>query len=545
MNRHCHRIVFNHRRGQLMAVAETASAGGKAASGESNSHGSQGPSSLPGRCHASISQVVLAMWLAVGALPMAWSQIIADTTAPANQRPTVLSDSTGRPLVNIQTPSAAGLSRNTYRQFDVPASGILLNNSAANPWLSNGVLARTILNEVNATSRSFINGNITVNGAAAQVIVANPNGITINGGGFINANRATLTTGTAQITSGALNGFSIRGGRVTIAAGGLNNSATPYTDIMSRAVSVVGQLRAQNLGITTGLQTVAYDTGLISNQNTNTYAAGAWTIDTARLGGMYANNISILATEAGLGVRNQGTWQASGGQIVVTADGLLQNLGTISTGAASLATVKGHIENAGTVQGTQAVIMNAGGDARLFGAGLRQNAGSAVVISARGAVNLFNNATYGAAQVASTAAGGQVSISAGQNININTGTSIAANKDVQLSSDARVLVNNANITSTAGHVTVLAGSGIGLTGSTVTGQQVHLETGAAFKDTAASLIVTGGNVRGAAQTTLLATGSIQVSSPGRTAVSAGATSTSRPTKPPPSPQAAPSQRAST
>ena len=141
MNRHCHRIVFNHRRGQLMAVAETAPAGGKAAAGESTSHAAYGPSSLSERGRSSVSQVVLAMYLAVGALPLAWSQIIADPTAPANQRATVLSDSAGRPLVNIQTPSAAGLSRNTYRQFDVPTNGIVLNNSAANPWLSNGVLA--------------------------------------------------------------------------------------------------------------------------------------------------------------------------------------------------------------------------------------------------------------------------------------------------------------------------------------------------------------------------------------------------------------------
>ncbi len=517
MNRDCHRIVFNKRRGQLMAVAETAQTGGKTAAGESTGHGAQGQSSLPGRCRP----VAVAMWLAVGALPMAWAQIIADPNAPANQRPTVLSDTAGRPLVNIQTPSAAGLSRNTYKQFDVPTSGIVLNNSVSNPWLSNGALAKTILNEVNSTSQSYINGAITVNGAAAQVIVANPNGITVNGGSFVNASRATLTTGIAQVTSGALTGFNIRGGGVTIGEGGLNNSATPYTDIMSRAVSVAGQLRAQNLGITTGLQTVAYDTGLISNQDTNTYAAGTLTIDTAVLGGMYANNISILATEAGLGVRNQGAWQASGGQIVVTADGLLQNLGTVSAGVASLATVKGNIENAGAVQGTQAVVTSSGGDTRLFGAGLKQTAGSAVVISAKGAVNLYNNASYGAAQVSSTATGGQVSIGAGQNINLNAGTLVAASGDVQLSSDAMVVANSASVTSSAGNVTALAGTGIGLSNSTVTGQQVHLETGAAFKDTAAVLVVTGGNVRGQTQTTLLATDSIQISSAGSTAVSGG------------------------
>lgn len=236
MNRNCHRIIFNARRGQLMAVAETAQAGGKRAAGENSGHGA----SLPGRGRAVVSKIAVAMWLAVGALPMAWAQIIADPAAPANQRPTILSDSVGRPLVNIQTPSAAGLSRNTYRQFDVPASGIVLNNSAANPWLSNGILARTILNEVNSTSQSYINGAITVQGAAAQVIVANPNGITINGGSFVNASRATLTTGTAQVTNGALSGFNISGGGVTVGSGGFNNSATPYTDIMSRAVTLTG-----------------------------------------------------------------------------------------------------------------------------------------------------------------------------------------------------------------------------------------------------------------------------------------------------------------
>jgi filamentous hemagglutinin len=518
MNRNCHCIIFNASRGQLMVVAETAQGGGKSASGESQSciANSQAPTWVSRYRHT-----MLAAWLVCGILPMALAQVIADPTAPANQRPTVLSDSAGRPLVNIQTPSAAGLSRNTYKQFDVPSTGIVLNNSAANPWLSNGILAKTILNEVNATSQSYINGTITVNGGNAQVIVANPSGITINGGSFVNASRATLTTGTAQVTNGALTGFNIRGGGVTVGSGGFNNSATPYTDIMSRAVSVVGQLRAQNLGITTGLQTVAYDTGLISNQDTNTYAAGALTIDTAALGGMYANNISILATEAGLGVRNQGTWQASGGQIVVTADGILQNLGTVSAEVVSLATLKGNIENTGSVQGAQALILSAGGDARLFGVGLKQSAGSAVVISAAGAVNLFNTTTYGAAQVASTATGGQVSISAGQNITLQSGTAVAANKDVQLSSDAMVVVSSASVTSSAGNVTALAGTGIALSNSTVTGQQVHLETGAAFKDTVASVVVIGGNVRGQTQTTLLATDSILVQSPGSTAVSGG------------------------
>ncbi|WP_265707448.1 two-partner secretion domain-containing protein, partial [Verminephrobacter aporrectodeae] len=186
------------------------------------------------------------------------------------------------------------LSRNTYKQFDVPASGIVLNNSSSNPWLYNGVLAKTILNEVNSANHSRINGAITVNGAAAQVIVANPNGITVNGGSIANASRLTLTTGAAQVANGALTGFNMRrGGVVAIYPGGLDSSATPYTDIMSRALHLVGRLQAQNLGITIGAQTVAYDTGLISNQDSSD-PPSYYVMDSFPLGGMHANNISIL-----------------------------------------------------------------------------------------------------------------------------------------------------------------------------------------------------------------------------------------------------------
>ena len=317
MNCNCYRIVFNKRRGQLMAVAETAQAEGNSAAGksaDSSGHGTNFRVNLARQCRTVVCKVTVALWLAIGALPMAWSQIIADPNAPANRRPTVLSDNAGIPLVNIRTPNAVGLSRNSYRQFDVPTGGIALNNSANNPWLSNGVLAKTILNEINSTNQSYINGGITVRGAAAQVIVANPSGITVNGGTFVNANRATLTTGTPLVTLvGALYGFNIGGGEVIVRAGGLNNSATPYTDIMSRVVKLTGPLQAQNLGITTGLQSVNYDTGHISYQDTTAYRDLMWAIETSNLGGMYANNISILATEAGLGVKNQGTWQATGG----------------------------------------------------------------------------------------------------------------------------------------------------------------------------------------------------------------------------------------
>jgi filamentous hemagglutinin len=137
------------------------------------------------------------------ALTSATGQIRADATAPVDQRPTILQAGNGVPLVNIQTPSAAGVSRNSYSQFDVDRNGVILNNSRTdtptqlggwvqgNPWLATGS-ARVILNEVNSSNPSHLNGWIEVAGQPAQVITANPAGITCNGCGFINTSQVTF-----------------------------------------------------------------------------------------------------------------------------------------------------------------------------------------------------------------------------------------------------------------------------------------------------------------------------------------------------------------
>ena len=152
------------------------------------------------------------LFVAVFTSTHALAQIRSDPSAPRNQRPTVLLAPNGVPVVNIQTPSAAGVSRNTYSQFDVKPNGAILNNSRtdtstqlggwvqANPWLATGS-ARVILNEINSSNPSHLNGWVEVAGSRAQVVVANPAGISCNGCGFINASKTTLATGTPIVKS--------------------------------------------------------------------------------------------------------------------------------------------------------------------------------------------------------------------------------------------------------------------------------------------------------------------------------------------------------
>ncbi|QFG76696.1 hypothetical protein DMB90_10955 [Raoultella planticola] len=121
---------------------------------------------------------------------------------------------------------------------------------AGNPWLAKGE-AKVILNEVNSRDPSRLNGMIEVAGKS-PVVIANPSGITCNGRGFINANRATLTTGQAQLTNGSLTGYQVERGEVTIEGAGMDSSAADYTDIIARSVKVNAGLWAKDLQVTTG-----------------------------------------------------------------------------------------------------------------------------------------------------------------------------------------------------------------------------------------------------------------------------------------------------
>ena len=118
------------------------------------------------------------------------AQIIADPNQP--KQPTIHESANGTPQVNIQTPTQGGVSMNHYSQFDVDKNGAILNNSRkdtqtelggyvkGNPWLATGE-ADIIVNQVNSANPSYLGGYIEVAGKKADVIIANPSGLNIDG----------------------------------------------------------------------------------------------------------------------------------------------------------------------------------------------------------------------------------------------------------------------------------------------------------------------------------------------------------------------------
>lgn len=63
-----------------------------------------------------------------------------------------------------------------------------------------GNTANLIINEVVGNSRSQLLGKLEVAGQQADVLIANPNGISCDGCSFINTPSITLTTGKPQFS---------------------------------------------------------------------------------------------------------------------------------------------------------------------------------------------------------------------------------------------------------------------------------------------------------------------------------------------------------
>ncbi len=431
MNKNLYRIIFNARRGIRMAVAETACAQGKSASGET----SGATNGIAGSMGFTFRPLALSIAL-LGLGPWALAQIVVDRNAPGNQQPTLMQTANGLPQVNIQTPSAAGVSRNVYTQFDVQSQGVILNNSTGNvqtqlggfvqgnPWLTAGS-ARVILNEINSNNPSQIRGYVEVAGQRAEVIIANPAGIAVSGGGFINASAVTLTTGAPVMNGGNLESFRVRGGSISISGTGLDTGTADYTNILARAVQVNAGIWAKDLKVVTGANTI--DASSASNpqvqgSETPSGTAPAFAIDVAQLGGMYAGKIFLVGTEAGLGVRNAGTLGATAGNLTIDNNGWLSNSGTVHASGNTRITTKGDIANTGS--GFIAAQGNTTLDAQSAGSQITQDATASLMagVDRQGNVgngagnsgNLQATATGAMALQGQIASGGDTTLSAAQ-----------------------------------------------------------------------------------------------------------------------------------
>lgn len=250
----------------------------------------------------------------------------------------------GVPVVNIATPNGAGISHNQFKDYNVGKEGLILNNATGklnqtqlggiingNPNLKAGKEAKGIINEVTGGNRSQLQGYTEVAGKAANVMVANPYGITCNGCGFINTPQATLTTGKPVFdANGNLQALDVKKGSITIEGKGIDASGSDALSIISRATEVNAAIHAKDLKVIAGANRVGADGSVTVQQGEG--AAPSVAVDTGALGGMYANRIHLVSSDTGVGV-NLGDLNARQGDITLDANGKLTVHNSLASGA--------------------------------------------------------------------------------------------------------------------------------------------------------------------------------------------------------------------
>ncbi|KFG92900.1 hypothetical protein GQ56_0134835, partial [Burkholderia paludis] len=427
----------------------------------------------------------------------------------------VIQTPNGLPQVNVARPSSAGVSVNTYNQFDVQRAGAILNNSATmvqtqlggwingNPNFGPNDAARIIVNQVNSPNPSQIRGALEIAGARAELVLANPSGIYLDGAGFINTSRATLTTGVPFYGSdGSLAGYNVNRGLVTVAGAGLNAANIDQVDIISRAVQTNAAIYVKNLNVIAGANQVNHDT-LAATPIQGDGAAPAVAIDVAQLGGMYANRVYLVGNSAGVGVANAGTIAAQAGDLTLQSDGRLVLTGkTTASGNLALSAASG-IQNSGTTYAQQSLSAGTAADLTNSGTLAAQqnttvNAGSVNSTGTLGAgVNNDGSVGHGgdlnltaSGQLSATGqnvAGGNASLT-GVNVNL-AGSQTAANGNLSLSATSGD-VNLANATTSAqgavtaqasgtvinDHGSLSSGGGTTLTGGNLSNQDGKLSS---------------------------------------------------------------------
>ncbi|MFU1957663.1 filamentous hemagglutinin N-terminal domain-containing protein, partial [Bordetella bronchiseptica] len=160
----------------------------------------------------------------------------------------------GVPVIDIAAPNAHGLSHNRLRELDVEPPGLVFNNSLTegrsqlaghlnrNPGLRQAATA--ILTEITGTRPSRLHGALEVFGQRADLIVANPNGLSVDGLSTLNASSLTLTTGRPSVNGGHI-GLDVRQGTVTIERGGVNATGLGYFDVVARLVRLQGAVSSE------------------------------------------------------------------------------------------------------------------------------------------------------------------------------------------------------------------------------------------------------------------------------------------------------------
>nr|WP_249215132.1 hemagglutinin repeat-containing protein [Ralstonia nicotianae] len=470
----------------LVAVEESARSTGKG----------RGAGSRASRRRASVLMLTAAGALASPGLH--GQSLTVDRGAPG-PHPVVGVAANGTPVVNINAPSAAGVSANSFTHYNVGSAGVVLNNSGqnsqtqiagwvqGNPFLGNNS-ARVILNQVTSGNPSTLAGPTEIAGNRANLIVANPAGIICSGCSFIQAPRVTLTTGTPNFDAlGNLSSLSVQQGQITVNGAGLDARGAQL-DLLSRAMAINGAVWAERLNAVAGANSVDYGS-VAPTAIAGTGPAPQVAIDVGQLGSMFGGGATrLIGTERGLGVNIGGNLAAltgrldlsANGDVTITPTGRVQSAADLAIAAPNVTnqgaiSTPGNVSISGSTANTGSVV--AGGNVAIAGPQITNTGTIGAGVDANGGVTQAGSVALNAAGTVRN--GG--SLLAGQDIGVSAGSIDTGNGSV----NAR------------GAVTLSAAGDVSSRGAAVSANSVAIQAGGTLDNAAGSLWSTTGMQVGA------------------------------------------------
>ncbi|HCL8490896.1 TPA: hemagglutinin repeat-containing protein, partial [Escherichia coli] len=327
-------------------------------------------------------------------------------------------------------------------------------------------------------------GYTEVAGKAANVMVANPYGITCDGCGFINTPHATLTTGRPVMNAdGSLQALEVTEGSITINGAGLDGTRSDAVSIIARATEVNAALHAKDLTVTAGANRVTADGRVSALKGEGDVPKVA--VDTGALGGMYARRIHLTSTESGVGV-NLGNLYAREGDIILNSAGKLVLKNSLAGGNT-------------TVTGTDVSLSGdnkAGGNLSVTGTtGLTLNQSRLVTDK-----NLVLSSSGQIVQNGGELTAGQNAMLSAQHLNQTSGA-VNATENVTLTTTGDTTLKGRSV---AGKILTVSSGSLNNGGTLVAGRDATVKTGT-FSNTGA---VQGNGLKVTA-TDLTSTGSIK------------------------------------
>ncbi|MFD1806853.1 YopT-type cysteine protease domain-containing protein [Pasteurella oralis] len=225
-------------------------------------------------------------------------------------------------VIDIAKPNDKGISDNRFEKFNISNGGVFNNSKSEKKSQLVGYVpgnknladaqAKVILNQVKGSDISKIEGALEILGQKADLVIANPNGITLNGVQTINADRFVATTSETINPSNPV--LKINKGTVTIDVDGFATDGLQYLDIIAKKIeqkNVVANKNKNGPSIThinfiAGKSEYDLSTHKLKEDSKGEDHSDGIAITGASTGAMHGASINLVVTDKGAGVKHDG-----------------------------------------------------------------------------------------------------------------------------------------------------------------------------------------------------------------------------------------------